>query len=173
MKPIKVVILGTESVGKSTMVTLLSNYFNGIPVYEVGRDVVEKSDECTYEDLIRIKYLHAEAILNAEEIKNKKYIFIDTDINITKSYSHFLFKRDLPVESEIENTNKADIYLYLDKDVEYVDDGTRLNLKDRNDLDTCHKFILYYSNIKCYHIKGSYKERFEKCVSIVSSFKNN
>ncbi len=39
-------------------------------------------------------------------------------------------------------TKKADLYLYLNNDVKYVQDGTRLSKNERDLLDISHRQIL-------------------------------
>ncbi len=162
----KVCLLGTESTGKSTLTQMLANYFHGDCILEVGRDVVDNSNECEYEDLKVIAREHALAIRKKEILKNK-ILFVDTDIHITKSYAQFLFSRELTVESWIKEANQCDLYLYLDNDAPFVQDGTRLSIENRNRLNFSHKRILKESNITYELITGSWENRFKQCVEAV------
>ena len=90
----KVCIVGTESTGKSILVKKLASFFDSGYVSEVGREVVNVTDECTFHDLETIAETHAKRILEKDNEFNK-ILFVDTDIFITKSYANFLFSKDL------------------------------------------------------------------------------
>lgn len=72
----KVAILGTESTGKSILSEKLSNYFKTVFVPEVGREIVEKTDECKIEQLYKISELHAKKIEKKILKANKLYFLI-------------------------------------------------------------------------------------------------
>lgn len=164
---IKVVILGTESTGKSTLSEKLAAYFNGSLVKEVGREIIADSKSFEFEDLLIVASEHAKQIDKAV-IGANPLVIIDTDIHITKSYSHFIFNRELEIDDKIYHTNKANLYLYLNKDVEYVQDGTRLSETDRNQLDISHRTTLLKHQIEFIEITGNWEERFEKAVQIIN-----
>lgn len=162
----KICILGTESTGKSTLTKNLANFFNADYVSEVGREIVENTNACQQEDLLKIAETHAGKILLKEKALNKMLI-IDTDINITKSYSKFLFNRELEVENWIDDANKCDLYLYLDNDAPFIQDGTRLLESDRNKLDCFHKEQLNKAGIEYSIINGNWNQRFEKSLKVI------
>ena len=172
---IKIVILGTESTGKTTLTEKLAQHYKCTCVNEAGRDIVSVSNSFLFEDLFLIAAEHARRIENAV-LGESPLIIIDTDIHITKSYSTFTFDRELKVENNIYNSNKANLYLYLNNDVEFVQDGTRFNEYNRNLLDLSHRQTLKQHNINFVEIKGTWEQRFEKAVEqidkIISSRKN-
>ena len=164
---VKVVLLGTESTGKTTLTQKLADYFKCSAVAEAARDIVDDSKDFAYEDLYTIAHEHAERI--NEAIKgNSPLIIIDTDIHVTKSYAQFIFQKQLPVSENIMLTNKANLYLYLNNDVEYIQDGTRLNEDDRNALDQHHRKILRDHNISMMEISGDWEQRFTTAVQYIS-----
>ena len=164
---VKVVLLGTESTGKTTLTQKLADYFKCSAVAEAARDIVDDSKDFAYEDLYTIAHEHAERI--NEAIKgNSPLIIIDTDIHVTKSYAQFIFQKQLPVSENIMLTNKANLYLYLNNDVEYIQDGTRLNEDDRNALDQHHRKILRDHNISIMEISGDWEQRFTTAVQYIS-----
>lgn len=163
---IKVVVLGTESTGKTTLTERLAKYFNCSSVKEAGRDLIANSNSFEFDDLHLVATEHAKRIDKAV-LEQSPLIIIDTDIHITKSYANFTFDKILEVESKIYNSNKADIYLYLNNDVEYVQDGTRLSKHDRNLLDISHRQILQQHNIDITEITGSWEQRFDKAVTTI------
>lgn len=162
----KVVILGTESTGKTTLTVQLAEYFNCTFVTEIARDLIDNSNTFEFDDLHRIAIEHAKRIDKAF-LSESPLIIIDTDIHITKSYANFIFNKTLEVENKIYNSNKSDLYLYLNNDVEYVQDGTRLNESDRNLLDISHRQILTQHNIEIVEITGDWEQRFKQAVTII------
>jgi HTH-type transcriptional repressor of NAD biosynthesis genes len=155
----KVVILGTESTGKTTLTERLAKYFNCSSVSEAGRDLIVNSNSFDFYDLNLVALEHAKRIDNAV-LKDSPLVIIDTDVHITKSYANFMFDRTLDIENEIYNSNKAHLYLYLNNDVEYIQDGTRLGKYERDLLDISHRKILTEHNINIVEIKGDWDSRF-------------
>lgn len=164
---IKIVVLGTESTGKTTLTERLAQYFNCSSVKEAGRDLIVDSNSFEFDDLQLVASEHAKRIDKAV-LEHSPLIIIDTDIHITKSYANFIFNKTLDVESEIYNSNKADLYLYLNNDVKYVQDGTRLSERDRNLLDISHRHILTEHNINFLEINGDWENRFRKSIELIN-----
>ena len=147
----KIAIVGTESTGKSTLAQNLAKHFDTNFVPEWGRIVVNKTDECTYRNLLDIGYLHAKDISEKRQTSNK-LLFSDTELNTTKIYSDFLFNEDIKFDKWIEDTNKFDLYLFLNNDAPYIQDGTRLSRKER---DRLQDYYLNYFNNDLHIILGS------------------
>ena len=165
---IKVVLLGTESTGKTTLTERLSNHFNCSSVNEAGRDLIANSNSFEFDDLHLVASEHAKRIDKAV-LEKSPLIIIDTDIHITMSYAKFIFNQTLNVEREIYNSNKAVLYLYLNNDVEYLQDGTRLTEEDRNLLDISHRQILTEHNINFIEINGNWNNRFESSIEHINT----
>ena len=167
---LKICLYGTESTGKTTLTQRLAKHFNTVAVPEMAREILEHTDDCTEQHLLQIAQLHADTI--NEKIKQaNKLLFVDTDINITRSYSKFLFKKELIVPEWIEAANDFDLYLYLDEDASYVQDGTRLTEADRNKLNESHKQELISRGINYVLINGNdWEERFKRAVEAVNEF---
>ncbi|WP_207534811.1 AAA family ATPase [Desertivirga arenae] len=168
----KVVILGTESTGKSTLAAQLADHYQCTLVTEAGRDLIKDSKDFSYDDLISVAHEHSTRIVNATG-GDHPLIIIDTDIHITRSYSRFVFNKDLEVEESLLNHNKADLYLYLKNDVPFVQDGGRLSEEDRNRLDTFHREILQQADVKLIEIEGHWCQRFEKAAQAIDRLLNN
>ncbi len=160
----KVVILGTESTGKSTLCKALALYFNTEYVPEMARFIIEKTTDVLPEHLNEISILHAQTIIETIQIANK-ILFIDTDVNITRSYSHFLFNKTLQVPNWVDSANKGDLYFYISADNQYIQDGTRLAEKERNNLAKSHLRELKNQNITFQTLSGSYDEILEQAIN--------
>ncbi|MDR2951040.1 MAG: AAA family ATPase [Prevotella sp.] len=160
---IKVVILGTESTGKTVLTGKLAKHYNAIAVFEAGRDIIADSNDFSINDLYLVADEHAKRI-RLSEIKDSPLIIIDTDIHITKSYGRFTFNEDLMLDNHVYDANRANLYLYLSNDVKFVQDGTRMDEESRNRLDASHRETLNEHDIPYTEIMGNWDERFEKAV---------
>jgi HTH-type transcriptional repressor of NAD biosynthesis genes len=160
---LKVVILGTESTGKTTLTENLAAYFNCSKVLEAGRDLIPDSNEFSIDDLYLVAREHAKRI-DETAAGNSALVIIDTDIHITRSYCRYTFHKELEVSDAIYRSNKAQLYLYLNNDVEYYQDGTRLSEEERNKLDVSHRQVIKEANLPVVEIKGNWEERFQQAV---------
>lgn len=164
----KVVILGTESTGKTTLTQKLANHFKCTEVKEAGRDLIENSNQFKFSDLEKVANEHARRIENAM-FGDHPLIIIDTDIHITQSYARFVFGRSLETESSIYQANKANLYLYLDKDAPFIQDGTRMEESQRNLLDESHRSILEAAGIDYVLIRGNWEERYRQAIRSIQN----
>ena len=162
----KVVLLGSESTGKTTLANDLSIHFNASLVLEAGREVIKNSNTFTLEELYTTAIEHTKKIKKAIE-GHSPLLIIDTDVHITQSYAAYTFGEKLLLSEETYALNKADLYLYLNNDVPFVQDGTRLNEAERNLVDLSHRKICKEFGLEIHEIKGNWEERFEKAVALI------
>jgi HTH-type transcriptional repressor of NAD biosynthesis genes len=162
----KVVILGTESTGKTTLTQRLAGHFGAGYVLEFGRETIADSNAFTEQDLFRVAVEHARRI-EAAISESGPLLIIDTDIHITQSYATFAFGRELDLPAHLYAANKADLCLYLTPDVPYVQDGTRLSQSDRDRLDVFHRQTLIRHNVSFVELPGSWEVKFEKARELI------
>ena len=178
----KIAIVGTESTGKSTMVKQLAEHYakkyeNPISYFvnEAGDEIVENSNDTKEDQILKIAEEHAKKILRQAR-KSEKVLFIDTDLNITKSYSKFLFNKVPTFEPWIEKANQIDLYIFLTKDAPYVQDGRRLSKEDRDKLESYHLGQLFseQKNIIEFSFEeyGSYEKRLEAVITEIDKYLN-
>lgn len=137
----KVVILGTESTGKTSLAEYLSTYFNAALVREMGRELIPDSEKFEPEDLERVAAAHQRETEHAIQ-SLKPLIVMDTDIHITQSYAFYKFGKYLNLPKAWYRTQKADLYFYMPVETPYVQDGTRFSKNERDELDQCHRDTL-------------------------------
>ena len=147
----KVVILGTESTGKTTLAEFLSTYFSAALVKEMGRELIPNSEKFELEDLKNVAEAHQQETEKAIKRLNRLIIF-DTDIHITQSYAFHKFGQYLDLPESCYVAQKANLYLYLSSESPYVQDGSRMSLVERNQLEKCHretleKFSINYQTV--------------------------
>ena len=125
----KVLIIGGESTGKSTLVRNLALAYNTTYVEEYGRFTCERAggeDFMTAEDLEENIVMQRANIYKAQENANK-VLFVDTDSLTTAFYSELLGESEIceNLASLIGNTINWDLVLFLEPTVPFVQDGTR------------------------------------------------
>lgn len=163
----KIAVVGSESTGKSVLSARLATHYNTVFVAEAGREIVDTTQSCTLTDLYSIAAAHANAIIEKTSIANR-LLFADTEITITRSYGTFLFNEAISVPEWVDEANRFDLYLFLETDCVFVQDGTRLEAADREKLNACHKTSFARQGISYYTITGSWQQRFETAVNIIN-----
>ncbi len=168
----KVVLLGTESTGKSTLCNTLSHYFNANLVTETGREVVDNSTSFTKFDLEFIIEQHGHKIKKAKK-KAKPLIILDTDIHITQSYAKYTFGEYLDVSPKVYKLHRANLYLFLNNDVPFVQNESRMTEKMRNELDKSHRKTLKEFRINYHEINGYWSNRLNNAVKLIEEMLRN
>jgi HTH-type transcriptional regulator, transcriptional repressor of NAD biosynthesis genes len=168
----KVVIVGTESCGKSTLTKNLAKIYNTSYVEEYGRTVCEELGGCDgiiiEEDYLKIAYGHK--MMEIEAIKKaNKLVFIDTEAIITQFYSHLYNDVYQPVLDEIAKLQTYDLWLFLEPDVSWVDDGLRVHGDDtaRNENNHHLKRLLEQHQITYKTLHGSYENRLKNALVFI------
>ncbi|MCX7998666.1 MAG: ATP-binding protein, partial [Leptospiraceae bacterium] len=161
------VITGAESTGKTTLCEKLAKHFQTDWVPEYARILLDaKNRHVIYEDIEEIQKGHLELEDNKLKFANR-YLFIDTDMIITKMYSLIYFKK-VP-ESVLDSIlqRKYDLYLVLAPDVPWIDDPQRDLPHFREDF---HKWLiqeLKFFQKRYFLISGNFEERFQKALKII------
>ena len=166
----KVVIVGPESTGKSVLTKRLAEHYDTDYVEEYGRDytLVSGTDNLTNQDFINIAEGHYLNVNKALSHGNK-VLFVDTEAIVTRVFGYMFLGDDfnsLGVDSIIVRQH-YDLYLLLDIDAPWVDDGTRSFPEHRKEHFNLLKQEFDARNIPYVVIDGSYDERFEKATKEV------
>lgn len=162
----KVVLLGTESTGKSTMAEKLAADFKQPLLREAGRDLIPDSSDFRLEDLYRVVEAH-QALLEAALAPLPALLIMDTDLHITQSYAQFSFGQYLYLPEHYYATQQADLYLYLRMDVPFVQDGSRMPEADRAALEAQHRETIAHYQLPIVEIYGSWEARWEQALAAI------
>lgn len=174
----KICVVGTESCGKSTLVRNLAKYFNTSFVEEAGRVVCEEVGLENMQEADYFEILFKHKMLEKEMLdKANKVLLIDTDALITLYYYNMEFIDDNDtnkifesVASGISYLNNYDLYLFLEPDVKWVYDKTRVNgeqdIREKN--NEILKNLLKENNIDFITISGDYDVRYEKAKNAIN-----
>lgn len=115
---------GPESTGKSTMSTRLAAHFGGPVITEFGRTYCERYGiDLTMSDLVMIAHTQ-DLSVRAAVAAGRWPVIVDTDALMSAVWADMMFGRRDPWFARWENT--ADLYLLLDIDLPWVEDGTRM-----------------------------------------------
>ncbi|MBD3108446.1 AAA family ATPase [Bacillus sp. AGMB 02131] len=162
----KVVVIGSESCGKSTLVKNLALIYGTNYAEEQGRTYYEELNDYDYfsdEDLIRIayrqKYFEEKAVY-----QSNKLLFCDTEATVTRRFYNEYLGKDHDLLREIAIQQHYDLWLFLEDDVSFVDDGTRGYVGDRTYSSQLLKRLLSEQNISYTILQGSYEERLKKAI---------
>ena len=165
----KIVIIGPESTGKSSLCAALANHYKTVWAKEYAREYLEKNGkDYVFEDLYKIAVgqLEEEAdALNRLKIKAKENIempvFIDTDLHVIKIWSEFVFNKcDNRILTQITK-QYYNLYLLCDVDLPWIAD----KLREYPDVRVRQKLFHYYKEEMVAQatpwkiISGNYDER--------------
>lgn len=177
----KVAIVGTESSAKSTLTRLLGKHYNTSWVEEYGKQYIYdvlggREDSLCFDDYLKIAMKHK--LLEDEAIKtSNKIVFVDTEAIVTNFYCKLYEEHTDPAIDEIIKRQNYDLWLYLDNDVTWFDDGLRSQghrtQRDKGKELLLSMFKMYGVYDKLQFISGNYEERLDKAISIIDNHMKN
>lgn len=171
----KVLLIGGESTGKSTMTIHLANYYNTNYLEEVGRDLSERSGTDRLmlpEDFTDILLQHKTREIEAVRFSNR-ILFEDTDCLTTLFYLGFLNGKNKDgnhlLADAIAGLNRYDLILFMEPDVAFVQDGDRSPViaASREAYSRQIQELYRQHGFAFETITGDYSRRFKKAVALV------
>lgn len=175
----KILFVGGESTGKSTLTQNLAMAYGTNFLEEVGRDVCwDAGCEDTmiesdfHEILIRHKARELESIK-----KSNRLLFVDTDAMTTLWFSGFLLSdeneisRTTALADAIQQINSFDLIFFMEPTVPFVQDGTRNETiaEDRYRYSNQIKKLLDDHGMSYICLDGDYAERFLQAKEIINN----
>jgi NadR type nicotinamide-nucleotide adenylyltransferase len=183
---IKVVVIGPESTGKSSLCEQLANHYNTEWVKEYAREyLLANGTEYSYDNLLEIaegQFALENAAIQAakDKIKNanesnstssSELILIDTNMYVLKVWCEFVFDKCHPwiLNQIIENS--YDLYLLCNIDLPWVKDELREypDLEIREKLYHHYKDLLINQSTPWVNISGNYQQRLEVAIKAIDS----
>ena len=166
----RIAILGPESVGKTTMARMLAEHFGTVCVEEYGREYTEHlgPDDITAADFERI----AIGQIEREEAAAREcngLLICDTDALTTEAFAEVTLGAAPATVSALADTHRHALYLLLDVDAPWVDDGTRWYPERRVEHMAVIKKALERRGRSYVLVRGDYAERFRTAVAAVES----
>ena len=94
-------------------------------------------------------------------------VIVDTDIHTTLGYELFAFDV-IGNSGGMPYRNPCNTHIYLNRDLPFVQDGTRLDEEDRNLLDFYHRKILEVFKVDYTEVGGNWEERYETSLNLIT-----
>jgi NadR type nicotinamide-nucleotide adenylyltransferase len=187
----KIVIIGPESTGKSTLCEQLAQHYDSIWCPEFAREyLLTNGTKYTFDDLLTIakgqlaledEYAtmtvnRQSSIVNEKIPENSRLtihdsrpLFIDTDMYVMKVWCEFVFEKchRFILDKIIER--KYDLYLLCNIDLPWTEDKLREypDIQSRQQLYNMYEDIMVNQNVPWVNISGNYEERLGKAIDAV------
>ncbi len=163
----KICIFGPESTGKTVLAERLAAHYKTLFVPEVARHIIDDAGgSVTYEIIERIGPAHAQAIIE-NTAKAQRFLFVDTDIEITRLFSDYYFGKVPRFAPWIDSANTFDLYLFLEIDTPYIEDPQRDSEHMREEFRKRLFDVLESKKADYEIISGSWDERFHRAVAAI------
>lgn len=167
----KIVIIGPESTGKSTLCGQLAHHYGSTWCPEFAREyLLTNGMDYSYDDLLTI----AKGQLALEDeytvmVHHTKPLFIDTDMYVMKVWCEFVFGKCHRFILEQIVKRKYNLYLLCNIDLPWVKDELREypDLKSREHLYKMYKDILINQSVPWVEISGGDEERLVVAIEAV------
>ncbi len=166
----KVVLVGPESTGKSTLARRLANYFDTEVVEEYGRIYCEKfGNDCDAMDHCHIAA--GQLFLQEQGLARARHglLICDTDVLVTQTFAELYLGECPEIIKQWAAREHYDLYLLLDTDVPWVNDSIRLFADRRQWHFNRLKELLEAQQRPYVVISGDYEQRFQTSVALVKA----
>jgi NadR type nicotinamide-nucleotide adenylyltransferase len=170
----KIVVIGPESTGKSSLCAALSDYYRSIWCPEYAREyLLTNGKNYTHEDLLAIAkgqiQLEDEHEKKMVTVASSKYLFIDTDMYVMKVWSEFVFGQCNKFILDQIVTRKYDAYLLCKPDIPWVQDELREYPDESTRICLYHyyKDLMIHQSTPWMEIDGGFEERLQKAIKFL------
>ncbi|MBS1626632.1 MAG: AAA family ATPase [Bacteroidetes bacterium] len=186
----KVVVIGPESTGKSTLCTLLAQYYKTQCCPEFAREyLLQYGTNYSFDDLLIIakgqldlEEKYSESVSNQSQMMDDKIntshstlhmpiLFIDTDMYVMKVWCEYVFGKCHQFILDEIVKRKYDLYLLCNIDLPWVKDELREypNEQPRKELHKIYKDLLINQTTPWVEISGNYEERLQKAIEAINN----
>lgn len=167
----KIVVIGPESTGKSTLSAQLAAHYQTLWVPEFAREYLTQLNRpYEQEDLLQM----AKGQLKSEDTaaeKANELLICDTDLHVIKVWSEAKYGDCDPRILELIASRKYDLYLLTYIDIAWEDDPLREHPKpeEREYFYQIYRDIVMNSGTPWADIRGGYEQRLQTAIAAVGS----
>ncbi|MDB4908984.1 MAG: hypothetical protein JWO05_3768 [Gemmatimonadetes bacterium] len=172
--PLRIVLIGSESTGKSTLTSQLASHFGAPWSVEFVRDYAAKKvaplgigdhgpiarGQAALEDAAVAQAVKGDAAL----------VFHDTDLLSTVVYCRHYFGRCPEWIESLAAERVADLYLLCDIDIEWIADPARDRGDRRSEMHDLFEAVLVEFDADYEVVKGEDDERLKQAIALVDEF---
>jgi NadR type nicotinamide-nucleotide adenylyltransferase len=179
----KVVAIGPESTGKSTLCKQLAEQFETMWCPEYAREYLNQNGvKYVYDNLKKIAQGqlmmedYCEERLNTENSQSADHssslLFIDTNMYVMKVWYEYVFGKCEQLVLDEISKRKYDLYLLCNNDLPWVEEPMREypDEQPRKELYNIYKDLLINQTTPWVEISGDYDERLQKSIKAVEEF---
>jgi HTH-type transcriptional repressor of NAD biosynthesis genes len=178
-KQLRIVVIGAESTGKTTLSQRLAKFFESDWVAEYAREhwdrkiavqPVESNPHWTGEELRHIAVEQKKR--EAEKAENGPAIlFCDTNAFSTGTWFERYFGRRDPQIDALGTHDNVDLYLFCRSDAPFVQDGVRDGEKIRDWMDRRFETQLRLSGVPVIDLRGNFELRWQTAITAIEKFR--
>ena len=167
--PIRIVITGPESSGKSTLARELAGHFKTVWIAEYAREYIENLNRnYNYDDILEI----AKGQISRENKLAKKggqFLFCDTGLLVTKIWCEVKFGKCHPWILDTMEEHHYDLYLLCKPDIPWQADPQRENPFDRDGLFERYLNELTTRKLPFFIVEGKGGKRLHNAIQCIDS----
>ncbi len=178
----RVVVIGAESTGKSTLARLLAEHFDTLFVPEFGREhwerkiagrkITEPPPFWSADEFVEIAREQQTRENQAARTANR-VLFADTNAFATGTWNERYHSVRDPRVDAIGARDKVDLYLFTSPDVPFVQDGFRDGEHIREWMDRRFAEQLADGRVPVVRLTGAYGQRLSNAISAVGRLLGN
>jgi NadR type nicotinamide-nucleotide adenylyltransferase len=167
--PIRIVITGPESSGKSTLARELATHYETVWVAEYAREYIDNLNrKYNYVDILEI----AKGQISRENVLAEnahKILFCDTGLLVPKIWCNVKFGKCHSWILDAINNHKYDLYLLCKPDLPWQADPQRENPDDRDELFDLYLNELETQGLPYFIVEGNEGKRLHNAIQCIDS----
>lgn len=175
-QPVKIVLIGPESTGKTTLAKELADHYHTIWIPEFSREYAQQKRDKHKKHLdkndvipIGLGQINLENRIINNNL-NKDLVILDTDILATQVYANAYYQQSFKEIDQLISNNTGDFYLLCNIDIPWVADGVRDKPNERQSMFLAFKKTLIKHQKPHCIISGNSTERKKTAIKKINFF---
>jgi len=168
----KIVIIGPESTGKSTLCSQLAEHYKTCWCPEFAREYLKESGgKYSFHDLLNIAHGQIELEDTMLTQAKNNFYFIDTDMYVMKVWCEVVFETCHTWILKQIALRKYDLFFLCDIDLPWVKDDLREypDVEFRKKLFKMYRDLMITQKTKWAEISGTHAQRLQTAISIIDT----